>query len=156
MHLDATIREQGRRILEAPAADRAALDAALRLLSKWRSHLIQNSIISDVGTDVQSGPFKGMRFVERSAEGCHVPKLLGSYERELHPYLEAAIKRGYRHVVNIGMAEGYYAVGMALRMTAAQVHVFDINEEARKVCTNVAALNGVTDRVSVGGLFRGE
>jgi hypothetical protein len=156
MDINANVRDRLKRIVQASAPDRAALDAALRLLSKWRSHLIQNSVIQEIGTDVQSGPFKGMRFVERSAEGCHVPKLLGSYEQELHPYIEAAIGRGYRHVINIGMAEGYYAVGMAMRLPSAQVHAFDVDDNARSVCREVAAINAVADRLQIGGLFKGE
>ena len=105
---------------------------------------------------MQSGPFKGMQFVSHSSEGCHVPKLLGSYEQELHVHIEAAIARGYGHVVNIGVAEGYYAVGLAIRMPTARVHGFYLNEKARAVCRKVAELNNVSERVEIGALFAGE
>ena len=107
------------RLVKSKAPERVALDNALRLIAKWRSVLIQNTIIQKCGTVVQSGPFKGMQFVSHSSEGCHVPKLLGSYEQELHVHIEAAIARGYGHVVNIGVAERYYAVGLAIRMPTA-------------------------------------
>jgi hypothetical protein len=119
-------------------------------------HLIQNTVVKTCGTVVQAGPFKGMQFVARSAEDCHVPKLLGSYERELHVHIEAAIARGYRHVVNIGMAEGYYAVGLALRMPQARIHAFDRNAAARSACHSVAEMNGLADRIEIGGEFSGE
>ena len=54
------------------------------------------------------------------------------------------------------MAEGYYAVGLAMRMPNASVHAFDTNEEAHAFCREVAKLNNVPERVKVGGLFNGE
>ncbi|MFM2044617.1 MAG: hypothetical protein RLY86_3193, partial [Pseudomonadota bacterium] len=92
----------------------------------------------------------------RSAEGCYAPKIVGSYEQELHPHIEAAIARGYGHVVNIGMAEGYYATGMALRLPDAIVDAFDLNEETHPVARRLAAMNGVADRVRIGGRFCGD
>ena len=118
--------------------------------------MIQRTVIAECGTLVQSGPFKGMRFAQRSTEGCHVPKLLGTYEHELHPHIEAAIARGYGHVVNIGMADGYYAVGLAMRMPNVKVHGFDLAEKAHAVAREVADMNNVSDCVEIGGLFAGE
>ena len=49
------------------------LSGALRLLAKWRSTLIQNTVVQKFGTVVLEGPFKGMQFLAQSTEGCHVP-----------------------------------------------------------------------------------
>jgi hypothetical protein len=156
MNSHADFLDQLRRIIGAVESERVILERALRFLAKWRSQLIQNTVIAECGTIVQSGPFKGMRFAQRSAEGCHVPKLLGTYEHELHPYIETAVMRSYRHVVNIGMAEGYYAVGLAMRMPNARVHGFDSNEKARATARAIAEMNNVSDRVEIGGVFAGE
>ncbi len=130
------------------------LNAALRLLAKWRSELIRNELLRRQGTRVLSGPFAGMDFLPRSAEGCHVAKLLGCYEQPLHPFIEQAVRSGYEAVLNVGCAEGYYAVGLARRMPAARVHAFDLDARAREACAGLAAREGVADRVSVGGEFR--
>lgn len=53
------------------------LNNALRLLSKWRSVLIQNTLVAQNGTAVMQGPLKGMSFLAKSSEGCHIAKLLG-------------------------------------------------------------------------------
>ena len=53
------------------------LNNALRLLSKWRSVLIQNTLLEKEGTRVLQGPLKGLDFIEQSSEGCHIAKLLG-------------------------------------------------------------------------------
>lgn len=134
----------------------AQLLEALRLLSKWRSVLIQNTVIQHQGTRVWQGPLAGMDFLSQSAEGCHVAKLMGCYEQPLQPHVEEAILAGYGTVLNIGCAEGYYAVGMARRMPGTQVRALDLNPAAQTICGQLAARNGVADRVTVGGLFRPE
>lgn len=134
----------------------AKLNNAFRLLAKWRSAILLDAYLRSAGTKVWSGLFKGMDFLDRSAEGCHLPKLLGCYEQPLQPAIEAAIGEGYAQVVNIGCAEGYYAVGLARRMGGARVLAYDIEERARTACAALAAKNGVGDRVQVGTLFRHE
>jgi hypothetical protein len=90
--------------------------------------------------------------LRQSAEGCHVAKLLGCYEQPLQPFIEAAIVAGYPTILNIGCAEGYYAVGMARRMPATRVLAHDINPKAQLLCAELAVKNQVSDRVIVGGL----
>src|SRR4051794_40351820 len=109
------IRRQAQQMLGPGPATHDQLNQALRLFAKYRSVLIQNTLLQQCGPQVQTGPFAGLEFARASAEGCHVPKLLGCYERELHGLVEAAVADGYDDIVNIGCAEGYYAVGLARR-----------------------------------------
>lgn len=146
-----------RRILDDEshtAQDKTLL--CLRLLAKHRSDLIANTLLRDGGPAVRSGPFAGLVLPGRSAEGCRVPKLLGTYEQELHPVLEELPGRGYEAVVDIGCAEGYYAVGLARLLPDVTVYAYDVNEKARQTCRNLAETNGVAARVKVGTLFRHE
>lgn len=143
-------------LAEAQADEAAQLNNALRQLAKWRSVLIQNTLLQHQGTLVLSGPLKGMDFLPQSAEGCHIAKLLGCYEQPLLPHIEAAIQAAYPVVLNIGCAEGYYAAGMARRMAATRVFAFDLNPKARQVCATLAAKNRVAERVSIGALFKPE
>lgn len=104
------------------------------------------------GLDVRNGPFRGMRYPTRRALGSMLyPKLLGSYERELEHIVERASRTDYSSVVNIGCAEGYYAVGFALRLPKAVVFAFDTDPDARVACGSMAALNGVSHRVRIEG-----
>ena len=137
-------------------SEQAQLNNALRLLSKWRSVLIQNTLLQQQGTVVMQGPLAGMDFLPQSAEGCHIAKLLGCYEQPLQPFIEEAITNTYPTILNIGCAEGYYAVGMARRMPSTQVLAFDLNPKAQEVCIALAQKNGVSDRVKVGALFKPE
>jgi hypothetical protein len=146
-----SVREQVLKLLEK--GDQAALAGALRLLAKYRSHVIQFGLASQAASEVQGGPFRGMKYVDHSAEGCHIPKMIGCYEHELQPFFEAAIRTGYDHVVNVGCAEGYYAVGLALRMPRATIHAYDINPGARTMCERIAERNGVFGRVRIAEAF---
>jgi hypothetical protein len=94
-----SIHQQSRitlqRILNEAAPDytseQVQLNNALRYLSKWRSVLIQNTLIKHQGTLVMQGPLASMDFLPHSAEGCHIAKLLGCYEQPLQPFIEEAI-----------------------------------------------------------------
>ena len=129
------------------------LNAALRLLAKWRSQLVGNTIERRDGARVQHGPFAGMSYGVGSTEGARAARLLGAYEASLAPVIEEIIARAYPLVVDIGSAEGYYAVGLARRMPRARVLARDASEAAQAACRRLAAENGVAERVEVGGLF---
>lgn len=143
--------------LNAQSADLSAqLNGSLRLLAKWRSVLIQNTVIKHEGTRVLQGPLAGLDFIEQSAEGCHIAKLLGTYEQPLHPYIDEAMRAPYEVVLNIGCAEGYYAVGLARRMPSAEIYAFDLNPVAQQTCKALAEKNNVSDRIQIGALFKPE
>jgi hypothetical protein len=129
------------------------LNSALRLLAKWRSVLVQNTLLRESGTIVGQGPFQGLDFLEQSSEGCHIPKLLGCYEQPIHEFIRAAVSQDYDAILNIGCAEGYYAVGFARLMPTAHVYAFDTNQAAQKACRLLAEKNAVGGRVQIGGLF---
>lgn len=134
----------------------ASLNQILRLCAKYRAHLLQNTMISHYGLAIQDGPFAGMEFVERVAEGCFLPKLLGCYEQELHPHIRKVLNSDYQHIIDIGCAEGYYAVGLARSMPNTKIHAHDTDRTAQEFCRALAEKNGVSDRVYIGGLFKGE
>jgi hypothetical protein len=84
--------------------------------------------------------------------GADTPaKLVGSYERELHPVIELLASQQFQTIVNVGCADGYYAVGMALRCPGATVRAYEILEEQQASCRATAEANGVGDRILVDG-----
>ena len=154
MSLASNITQQLIRTLSENAADpNVTLNSALRLLSKWRSVLIQNTFLEKEGTRVLKGPLAGLDFIEQSAEGCHVAKLLGCYEQPLHPYIQRALSGRYTKIINIGCAEGYYAAGFAKAVPDLVSFAFDTDANAQRACRQLAQKNGVSDRVKIGGLF---
>lgn len=110
---------------------------------------ILGAIRAGHGNFVQRGPFRGMRYLAVGSWGEVGPKLLGSYEAELHGHIEELVAEGFPRVVNVGCAEGYYAVGLARRLPDAIVFAFDVDPYAQHLCRRLAAKNGVADRVRV-------
>lgn len=99
---------------------------------------------------VQTGPFTGMKLLtERSWDdgslGC---QLLGTYEEELHDTFFWEYERLGRlanpKIVNVGCAEGYYAVGLARALPKATVWAVDVSEDAFRLTIETANANGVT------------
>jgi precorrin-6B methylase 2 len=134
-------------------AEMGDLNDLLRLMGRWRSHVLANTYVQQHGARIWSGPFAGMEYLSEATEGALIPRLLGTYESELHPHLAAFVAAGLDCVVDVGCAEGYYAVGLARMAPDATVYAHDIDPKARAACTALAARNGVAERVIVGGEF---
>jgi hypothetical protein len=112
-----------------------------------------NRYIEERGTIVQSGPFAGMVYpLECATSRWSLPKLLGSYESELHPFLELVRKREYDCVVDIGSAEGYYATGLA-RMLQVPVYAYDPEPHEKAFAAKMSERNGVANLVTMSDLF---
>lgn len=58
---------------------------------------------------VAAGPFAGMRLAGDLPDDSAPNELLGSFECELHPWIDAELARGWGTVVNIGSGGGYYS-----------------------------------------------
>lgn len=157
------------KLSQACAAQRAwpaVLDAYRRLAllhpefarDAWarRVSVLREMLLEAYGPRVTGGPFAGMVFDGTVTEGCFLPRMLGCYEAELHPHLDALAARGPELVINVGCAEGYYAVGLARRWPQVTVHARDIDPAALDACRQLIDANGVADRVILGGRFTGE
>lgn len=100
-----------------------------------------------------AGPFRGMKIELSPLSGRHLlGYLLGSQELELHAAIEQVAERRYRTILNIGAADGYYAVGLAMRAPQAQVEAFEGLPEFHPVIGRTARTNGVATRVSINGI----
>jgi hypothetical protein len=94
--------------------------------------------------EVLNGPFKGMKYPDfKSVGSSFYPKLLGSYEKELHEVIIQFFSKNYSELIDVGCAEGYYAVGFALKNADMQVHAYDTDNQARLLCEKMAKLNGI-------------
>ncbi len=145
------VTEAVKQLLDGPP-DPVRLEQALRMLAKWRSGLVANTLVKRSGSVVLSGPFKGMVYDSGAAEGSRAARLIGAYEASLAPIIETIVAKPYRLLIDIGCAEGYYAVGLARRMPQASVWARDVDARAQALCRRLAEANGVAERVQVGGL----
>jgi hypothetical protein len=148
-------REAGRRLASAVAPE-----PLKRRHERWstarflrRANELNRAYAAEHGLVVKRGPFAGLEYPPRfmADSGDVVAKMLGLYEMELREVFEAWVAAGFECIVDVGSAEGYFAAGLALASPGTIVHAFDIDAEARARCSELAALNGVDDRVIVGG-----
>lgn len=95
---------------------------------------------------VLSGPFKGLPYLDEIGFcGPMLPKWIGSYELELHEFIEQVIGDPPNLIVDIGSAEGCYAVLLAARLPGTRVVSFDHDLLALRAQRRLAALNRVTN-----------
>jgi hypothetical protein len=105
-----------------------------------------------LGDVVRVGPFAGMHYPLRaSGQGGLLPKLLGTYEQELHAVLDAELRLAPDVVIDIGAAEGYYAVGLALRLPGTRVIAFEMERPLHAAIRHLARANGVAGRIEIRG-----
>jgi hypothetical protein len=135
-----------------------ALLQIFAISAQVRRTAIINTLLGLHAGTVVSGPFAGMKLLPEASwgDGDLSPKLLGCYEAELHPSIAKAVSRLPDVIVNLGCAEGYYAVGMARLLPHASVFAFDTSEQGQDICRRAAAANEVGERVRVAGTCDGE
>jgi len=105
------------------------------------------------GCTIKYGPFAGTIYpLEAALSRISIPALLGSYEHELHDVIKTIARRKYDLVIDIGSAEGYYAVGLA-KLLGIKVLAFDPEPRERAFCEMAARLNKVDSLVELRQLF---
>ncbi len=103
---------------------------------------------------VRHGPFKGMLFsTETSPASSTYAKLLGSYESEIHPFINIVLARHHQLVINIGCDDGYYALGLAMRKPGIKVMAYDSNKKTIAKAISLAKKNHLENQVSFAGTF---
>jgi hypothetical protein len=98
------------------------------------------------GTTVRNGPFAGLSYPRRlvlNQADAPIAKLLGVYEEELHSTLDDVIAIAPRAIIDIGAADGYYAVGFARACPSSAVHAFELTSSGRASCRELARSNSV-------------
>ncbi|MFH1301100.1 MAG: hypothetical protein ABIK07_08560 [Planctomycetota bacterium] len=178
MGLKSTIKKAVSRLIQFPFLWKI-LDATFLQLARYiewehlrqRIHLrgipIEVTAIERFCPDltVKHGPFQGLQYPKTTiirgtiqnvafAEinlSCRnlFPKLIGSYERELHPVIHSLSDRTYSEIINVGCAEGFYAVGFALKYPEAEVYAYDIFPQSQQHCLLMAQLNQCEQRMHI-------
>jgi hypothetical protein len=92
---------------------------------------------------VLTGPFAGLKYIDEIVWGPIEPKWLGTYESELHDVIGSVLSDNYETIIDIGSADGYYAVGLAAKMPSASVLSFDTDPMSRAQQQRLVKLNGV-------------
>lgn len=101
-----------------------------------------------ISKKVQSGPFKGMIYDCENYWGNIYPKLLGSYESELHKIIESLIKINFDNIINVGSAEGYFSIGFALKSNVDEIIAVDPFRSSKKEINSLIRKNNITKKIS--------
>ena len=115
---------------------------------------LSDLIMSRYNCTVQYGPLKGYEIPKESHWGglARPSMLLGLYEREVVSALvEHAEKRDI--FIDVGAADGFFAVGLVARGIFKQSHAFEISKSGRQVIRKSSVINGVSHLVSVNRRF---
>jgi predicted O-methyltransferase YrrM len=143
-----------RMLSHIPGARYAAGILGERLLGfgfAQRRRRLMAQYAATLGNRIRTGPFAGMQITD-GPDAFGLMRLLGTYEPELHSVIEELLAgAAYDIVVNIGCAEGFYSVGLALRLLKAHVYAFDIDEKRQRLCLLNARQNRVDSRMTVAG-----
>ncbi len=130
-----------------PILERRSRRHQVRFLDEQGIVRISEGFIANHGLQVRYGPFAGLRYKPAAAQNrILIPKLLGTYEHELHSIVAQIQKAGYDTIVDVGCAEGYYATGFALT-TSANVVAFDAEKHELNLAREMAEENGLADRI---------
>jgi hypothetical protein len=112
-------------------------------------------------TVIRGGPFKGMKFflpdepasiIRQLINSAIVTKLVGSFEEPIQSWVNDVAGKQYERIINVGSAEGYYAVGFALTRAAPRIVAFDIVEAPRLMLEKLAKLNNVFPQIEINTL----
>jgi hypothetical protein len=122
-----------------------------RIVGLYRRHL-SRKIFVQCGGVVQYGPFAGMHWLDnphrgRSEQGGMI---LGLYEQEVLENLVRAPAH-FRVFVDVGAADGYYAVGLLHNGRVDRSVAFESMPECRAAIARLAAKNNVSDKIAILG-----
>lgn len=91
---------------------------------------------------VLNGPFQGLKYIDQASGSMLLPKLIGSYEEPIQKWIEEILHlKEYQQILDIGCAEGYYAVGFAQKLPNTKVTACDINPVALNLAKEMSKLN---------------
>jgi hypothetical protein len=101
---------------------------------------------------VAYGPMRGYRIPAQSpwSQNDRAAMLFGVYEREVLALLVECADR-YDHLIDVGAADGYYAVGALASNLFRAVVCYEASERGRATIRKSAAENEVLDRLEVRG-----
>ena len=125
-----------------------SLRELLGFSSLKKSKFEDKNYILNISNKVQNGPFKGMIYDCENYWGNLYPKLLGSYESELHDIINRLVKVKFNNIINVGSAEGYYAIGFALKSNVDEIIAVDPFRNSKKEINSLIRKNKIKKKIN--------
>lgn len=118
-----------------------------------KKRIILSSKISKMyNNTVQQGPFKGMVINEDQfwGQGDRSSKILGLYEKEIQDLIVSIQKdKNYSTFVDIGGADGFFAIGSLVNNLFEKCEVFEISKRGRISIQKNSKQNNVYDSIKI-------
>ena len=118
-----------------------------------KKRIILSSKISKIyNNTVQQGPFKGMIINEDQfwGQGDRSSKILGLYEKEIQDLIVSIQKdKNYSTFVDIGGADGFFAIGSLVNNLFEKCEVFEISKKGRISIQKNSKKNNVYDSIKI-------
>jgi len=135
---------------------RRLMPSSARALLRWLAMPRWNAAAALVrhraADTVLSGPFRGMHLNLTPVSSRNLlGYLLGTQEIELHDVVRRLIARGYPRIINVGAADGYYAIGFLRQMPRTKVTAFEGALEHHAGLLRAAVQNSVAARFTLRG-----
>ena len=100
---------------------------------------------------VLSGPFRGVWLARQAVGSYPLPRLLGTYELELHSTIASLVAEDFRLIINVGAGEGYYVSGLLRLFPRATCIAFETSIEGQALLRKVCTRNNLNTRVTIRG-----
>jgi hypothetical protein len=113
--------------------------------------LLRLAICRKSGGKILCGPFRGLRYSPYAVGSEYFPKILGTYEKELHGIIGKWSGETFNRIIIAGAGEGYYVGGMAARYPDARITSFEMDPEGRRAIAILARANGFGERLENNG-----
>jgi len=127
---------------------------------KWRKETIRErqerisiEVFDLLGGEVKYGPFKGLKLDKETWWGRLDlgSQCLGLYEKELLQQIEAITENKYQTFIDIGAADGYYAIGMLKSKKVKKTICFEQAQKGRDAIFSKYHINGSVGELTVHG-----
>ncbi len=90
-----------------------------------------------------------MHFSDYDLSGTPAPKILGTYEKEIQEELSRWTERKFNRLINVGGAEGFYAVGIMKTLDVDEAIVYEKLEEGRNMIHAISENNRVSQYINI-------
>ena len=101
---------------------------------------LSNALAQQLSNTIQYGPFRGLKLKARKDWNGNM--FLGLYEKEVLDILQT-IPEKYTNLINLGAADGYYAIGSLVAKLFKKTYCYEISTSSQKNIIENAKLNKV-------------
>jgi hypothetical protein len=138
--------------------------ATTAMREAWRAETVmerRRRISSEVydlfGGVVAYGPFRGLTLAKNNWWGGadFGSMLLGLYEKEVLDYFFSPECGRFETFVDVGAADGYYAIGMLKSDRVQRAICFELSTEGQNTIAENASANGVAGKITIFGAADG-